>query len=109
MRLPLPYAGPLGAAVFLSLQLPARAYVASEAVTAVLMHLAKSITYGRYAALTLDELFQGLAQGGVLVLVLVLVLGSRTGRALLRRMPERGFAKLVETLLVVSAVSLLFR
>ena len=37
-------AGPLGAAVFLSLHLPARAYVASEAVTAVLMHLAKSIS-----------------------------------------------------------------
>ena len=44
-------AGPLGAAVFLSLKLPPQAYVASEAVTAVLMHLTKSLAYGRYAAL----------------------------------------------------------
>ena len=52
-------AGPLGAAVFLSLHLPPRAYVASEAVTAVLMHLTKSIIYGRYAALTAGDLLSG--------------------------------------------------
>jgi uncharacterized membrane protein YfcA len=94
-------AGPLGAAVFLSLQLPARAYVATEAVTAVLMHLTKSLTYSRYAALTRVELLQGLALGASLVL------GSWTGRALLGRIPERGFAWLVEAMLIVSAVTLI--
>ena len=49
-------AGPLGAAVFLSLQLPPLAYVSSEAITSVLMHLAKSITYHRYAAMDFAEL-----------------------------------------------------
>ena len=39
-------AGPLGAAVFLSLKLPPQAYVASEAVSAVLIHLTKSLAYG---------------------------------------------------------------
>ena len=48
-------AGPLGAAIFLGLNLPARAYVASEAVTAVFLHLTKSITYGRYAALIAEH------------------------------------------------------
>jgi uncharacterized membrane protein YfcA len=93
-------AGPLGATVFLSFKLPPRAYVASEAVTAVFMHSAKSITYGRYAALTLGDFLQGLALGGSLVL------GSWTGRKLIDRLPERGFALLVEALLVVSAASL---
>ncbi len=36
-------AGPLGAAVFLGLNLPRTAYVASEAVTACAMHLTKAI------------------------------------------------------------------
>jgi uncharacterized protein len=66
-------AGPLGAAVFLSLHLPARAYVASEAVTAVLMHLAKSVVYGRHAALTAVDVLQGIILGGSLAL------GSWTG------------------------------
>ena len=56
-------AGPLGAAVFLGLHLPAGAYVASEAVTAVLMHLTKSLVYGRYAALSGGDLLRGLRLG----------------------------------------------
>jgi uncharacterized membrane protein YfcA len=94
-------AGPLGAAVFLGLHLPAQAYVASEAVTAVLMHLAKGITYGRYSAITFDDFCRGLALGGSLVV------GSWTGRKLIERLPEEGFSRIVETLLVVSAVTLL--
>jgi len=95
-------AGPLGAAVFLGLHLPAGAYVASEAVTAVLMHLAKSITYGRYAALTAGDVLRGLALGGSLVL------GSWTGRKLIDRMPEKGFGLLIEILLTVSAATLIW-
>jgi hypothetical protein len=57
-------AGPLGVAVFLGLKLPPRAYVASEAVTAVFMHTAKSLVYGRYAALTSADLSCGLAGTG---------------------------------------------
>ena len=92
-------AGPLGAAVFLGLHLPPQAYVASEAVTAVLMHLTKTITYGRYAAMTPGDLLQGIALGGSLVV------GSWTGRKLIERLPEKGFAVLVEILLVASTVS----
>ena len=94
-------AGPLGAATFLGLNLPARAYVASEAVTAVFLHLTKSITYGRYAALTLNDCLSGLALGGSLVL------GSWTGRKLIDRLPERRYAPLIELLLAVSSISLL--
>jgi hypothetical protein len=94
-------AGPLGAAVFLGLRLPGGVYVATEAVTAVLIHLTKTITYGRYAASSVGDLFYGLALGGSLVL------GSWTGREVIGRLPERGFALLVEVLLVASALTLM--
>jgi len=94
-------AGPLGAAVFLGLKLDPQAYVASEAVTAVLMHLTKALAYGRYAALSRADVLRGLLLGGSLVL------GSWTGRKLITRIPKRGFSLLVEALLIVSAVSLL--
>jgi uncharacterized membrane protein YfcA len=94
-------AGPLGAAVFLGLKLEPGAYVASEAVTAVLMHLTKSFAYGRYATLSLGDFLRGLLLGGSLVL------GSWTGRKVIARLPERGCSLLVEGLLIVSAVSLL--
>lgn len=94
-------AGPLGAAVFLSLDLGPQAYVATEAVTAVLMHLAKSLAYGRYSALSLGDSLRGLLLGGSLVL------GSWTGRKLIDRMPERWFGRLVDGLLLVSALALI--
>ncbi len=91
-------AGPLGAAVFLGLHLPPQAYVASEAVTAVLMHLTKCIVYGRYAAMTLGDAIQGVALGASMML------GSWTGRKLIGRMPDKAFALMVEALLVATAI-----
>jgi uncharacterized membrane protein YfcA len=93
-------AGPLGGAVFLSLHLPPQAYVATEAVSAVLMHLTKSLVYGRHAVLTIGDVVQGLILGAALVA------GSWMGRKLIGRIPERRFALLVEALLVLSAVAL---
>jgi uncharacterized membrane protein YfcA len=94
-------AGPLGASVFLGLGLPAGAYVATEAVTAVLMHATKSVVYGRYGVMTADELRAGLALGGAMAV------GSWTGRRLLRGLSPAGFRRLAEVLLVVSALALL--
>ena len=86
---------------FLGLNLPARAYVASEGVTAVFLHLTKSVAYGRCAALTVDDCLSGLALGGSLVF------GSWTGRRLIDRLPGRWYALLIELLLAVSSISLL--
>jgi uncharacterized membrane protein YfcA len=94
-------AGPLGAAVFLSLQLPAVAYVASEAVTAFLIHLTKSAVYSRYEFLTWSSLGQGLLLGSAMVL------GSWTGRRFIERVPEKWFGRLVEALLLLAAISLI--
>ena len=77
-----------GAAVFLGLKLEPQACVASEAVTAVLMHLTKSVAYGRHAALSLGDSLRGVLLGGSFVL------GSWTGRKLTDRIPERWFGRL---------------
>jgi uncharacterized membrane protein YfcA len=94
-------AGPLGAAVFLSLGLAPTAYVASEAVTAVAMHIAKTVVYGRYALLDLQSVGAGLALGGAMIL------GSWTGRLLIQRLPTAAFGAAVELLLILSGVLLI--
>jgi uncharacterized membrane protein YfcA len=94
-------AGPLGATVFLGLGLPAGAYVATEAVTAVMMHLTKSLVYNRFGALTAAELIRGLALGGAMMA------GSWIGRRLIERLPEHVFDRLIEVLLVLAAVPLI--
>jgi hypothetical protein len=94
-------AGPLGAAFFLGLNLPAVAYVASEAVTALAMHLTKSLIYQRYALMGLQELGYGLLMG------IGMVVGSWTGKRLIERLPRHKFVVLVEMLLAVSALQLI--
>lgn len=94
-------AGPLGAAIFLGLKLPPGAYVATEAVSAVFIHLAKGATYGHYALLTRHEAAQGVMLGGAMVL------GSWTGRRLVGRIADDRYTRLVELLLVVTAAALI--
>ena len=82
------------------LRLPARAYVATEAVAAVSMHLTKSAVYGRYAAIDTTVFVAGVVIGGAMIL------GSWTGRRLIERMTDRRFDLLVEMLLIVAALRL---
>jgi uncharacterized membrane protein YfcA len=95
-------AGPLGAAFFLGLDLPAVAYVASEAVTASAMHITKIMVYQRYALIGMKELQYGLFLG------CAMILGSWTGKQLIERLPKTTFRRLVEMLLVLSALQLMF-
>ncbi len=95
-------AGPLGAAAFLGLRLPHRAYVASEAVSAVLIHLTKSFVYERHAALTLAEVAHGLGLGAAMML------GSWAGRRLIDQIPGSSLETLVDVLLALAAISMIF-
>lgn len=94
-------AGPLGAACFLGLNLPAGAYVASEAVTAVVMHVTKLVVYQRYALIGARELSYGLALGTAMII------GSWTGKQIIDRLPPATFRVIVEALLVISALQLI--
>jgi len=70
-------------------------------VTAVAMHLTKAVVYGRHAALDAAGLRGGLALGAAMVV------GAWTGRRVIRSLPERGFGRLVEALVVLAAIPLL--
>lgn len=95
-------AGPLGAAFFLGLNLPPLAYVASEAVTAVVMHLTKTIMYNKYALVGTSELLLGGFLG------LAMILGSWTGKKVIQKLSREKFLLLVEILLVISGIQLIF-
>lgn len=95
-------AGPLGAAFFLGLDLPPVAYVASEAVTALTMHITKTVVYQRYALIDWQEFGYGMFLG------LGMVLGSWTGKRIIEKLPKEKFVLLVEILLIVSAIQLMF-
>ena len=94
-------AGTLGALLFLGLNLPATAYVATEAVTATSMHITKTVVYGRYGAMTASTWGLGLA------LSAAMIVGSWTGKKFIERLSKEKFALLVEVLLVAAALSLI--
>ena len=93
-------AGPLGAAVFLSLNLPPVAYVASEAVTAIAMHGVKMAIYGSRLAFSPSFWPLALLLGGAMVL------GTWAGKLLIERMPVIWFRRIVTGLLVVIAAQM---
>jgi hypothetical protein len=91
-------AGPLGAALFLSLGLPPVAYIASEATTAIAMHGLKTIIYQQY--ITLDRGFWFLAA----LMGVAMVLGTWSAKRYIERMPREKFQHFVAILLVAIAV-----
>ena len=95
-------AGPLGAAFFLGLDLSAISYIASEAVTALTMHITKTIVYQRYALIGIQELGYGMLLG------VGMIAGSWTGKKIIERLPKEKFVLLVEILLIASGVQLIF-
>jgi len=94
-------AGPLGAAFFLGLNLSATAYIASEAFTALAMHLTKTIVYNKYSLIRQSELYYGLFIG------VAMILGSWTGKKLIENINKEKFILLVEILLIFSGFQLI--
>lgn len=90
--------GPIGAAVFLSLDLPPVAYIASEAATATAMHILKILVYSKLAAIDLRSLLTGLAMGSCMVL------GTYAARHLIRDMERGRFRRYVAVLLCIVGV-----
>ncbi|WP_018141157.1 sulfite exporter TauE/SafE family protein [Thioalkalivibrio sp. ALJ7] len=90
-------AGPLGAAIFLSLGLPPVAYIASEAMTALVMHGVKTVVYQQY--ITLDRAFWLLAA----LLSVAMILGTWVSKRVIERLPRELFQRIVGVLLVVIA------
>lgn len=93
--------GPLMAPFFLSYGLVKGAYIGTEALATVVMHVVKLGTYGGYALLTAQSVGIGLAIGPVMVA------GSYLGKRVLDRVPERVFPVLIELVLVAAGVQFL--
>lgn len=93
--------GPIGAAVFLSLDLPPVAYIASEAATATAMHILKIAVYSKLAAADRQALLIGLAMGGCMVL------GTYAARHFIRNMEKGRFRRYVAVLLCAVGIYML--
>lgn len=94
-------AGPLGAAFFLGLNLPAVSYIASEAFTALALHLTKSIVYNRFSLIGPRELYYGFFIGAAMVF------GSWTGKKIIEKISRAKFILMVEILLLISGIQLI--
>ncbi|MBI4298149.1 MAG: sulfite exporter TauE/SafE family protein [Chloroflexi bacterium] len=92
--------GPFMAPFFLAYGLVKGAYIGTEALATVVMHVTKLAVYGRYALLGVHTILVGLAIGAVMIL------GSYLGKRTLKRVPERLFPYIVEAVLI--AAGLLF-
>jgi len=95
-------AGPLGAAFFLGLNLPAVAYVASEAFTALIMHITKLTVYSKLSFAGKTEFYYGIILG------IAMILGSWAGKKIIEKLPRHIFVFIVEILLLVSGLHLIF-
>jgi len=95
--------GPLNTPFFLAYGLRRGAYVGTEALCAMVMHLARGAALARYALLTWETFAVGALLGATMFA------GSWLGRRVLDRMSDRVFLAIIEVLLVVMGLhSLLF-
>ncbi len=86
-------AGPIGAAVFLSLNFSPMGYIASEAVTATVMHIVKTAIYQKYIDIGLLEIGVAGAMG------IFMVLGTFSGKYIIEKMDKEKFTTFVTVLL----------
>lgn len=96
-------AGPVMAPFFLAYGLVKGAYIGTEALSTVVMHVTKLVAYGQDAVLTGFDAWVGLALGPVMVL------GSFLGKRALDRIPERVFTLIIEAVLIVAGLIFLIR
>lgn len=95
--------GPIMAPFFLAYGLVKGAYIGTEALSTVVMHIVKLIAYRQTAVLTLSGALIGLGLGPVMIL------GSFLGKHILDRLPEKVFVAIIEGVLIVAGLLFLVR
>jgi uncharacterized membrane protein YfcA len=95
--------GPIMAPFFLAYGLVKGAYIGTEALSTVVMHITKLVAYRRSAVLPMHAVAIGLIVGPAMVL------GSYVGKQIVDRLPEKVFVWLVEITLIVAGVLFLLR
>ena len=95
--------GPFAAPFFLSYGLIKGAYIGTEAMTAVVIHVTKLGVYGSYALIGVRTLLIGIAIGAVMIL------GTYLGKRLLNKVPEHIFPYIIEGTMLVAGVLFIIR
>ncbi|HXH84052.1 MAG TPA: sulfite exporter TauE/SafE family protein [Candidatus Tectomicrobia bacterium] len=93
--------GPIATPFFLAYGLRRSAYIATEALCATVMHVARGAAFARYRLLTWEVVLVGAALG------LTMFAGSWIARRLLERMGDRVFLLLVEGLVIAMGLQCL--
>jgi uncharacterized membrane protein YfcA len=94
-------AGPLGAAVFMSLNLSPLAYISTDAFSSLVMHTAKTVVYHGANWGMPDTLLL------TIVMCVTTILGTFIGTKVAARIPKQAFQYAVMTLVVISAVQMI--
>jgi len=95
--------GPLMAPFFLAYGLVKAAYIGTEALTTVIMHLTKLIAYQQASVLSVHALVAGAA------LTPAMIVGSYVGKRIVDRLPEGVFIVIIELTLLAAGVLFLWR
>ena len=93
--------GPLMVPFFLAYGLVKGAFIGTEALATVVMHITKLVVYGGTAVLTVSNTIVGLS------LAPIMVFGSFIGKRIVDKLPERLFVGLIEITLIVAGIGFL--
>jgi uncharacterized membrane protein YfcA len=95
--------GPIMAPFFLAYGLVKGAYIGTEALSTVIMHVTKIVAYRQTAVLAWSGALIGLGLGPIMIF------GSFLGKRIVDRLPERVFVAIIEAVLVVAGLLFLVR
>jgi uncharacterized membrane protein YfcA len=95
--------GPIMAPFFLAYGLLKGAYIGTEAMSTVVMHVTKLVAYRQTAVLTRSAVAVGLALGPIMIL------GSFVGKKIVDRLSERVFVFIIDAVLVIAGLMFLIR
>lgn len=95
-------AGPLGASFFITLNLSAVSYIASEAFTALSIHIVKMFVYGNFLFMSEKVIIYGLLLG------CTMIAGTWIARKIAEKLPKNIFLLIVESLLIISGISMIY-
>lgn len=93
--------GPLMAPFFLAYGLVKGAYIGTEALSTVVMHVTKLVAYRKSAILPEHAILSGLALGPIMVA------GSFAGKRVIDRLPERVFVMIIDLTLLAAGLMFL--
>jgi uncharacterized membrane protein YfcA len=94
-------AGPISALLFNSLGLTAGAYIASEAFTALVMHIIKTIMYKSFLNIEIKIIIYGIIIG------IAMVIGSFIGKKLIQKISKKFFQIIISIFLIIAGIQMI--